>query len=519
MKRNVILILTVLALTVALLVPATQVSAEPQSGGTLRFGILRDPEGFDPHINYGTTSTAVQGNIYDTLIEYDETGEFRGALATDWEMEGDQTYIFHLREGVEFHDGTPFTSEDVIASLDRIKDPETNAARHGRIAGLFNYEAVDDYTVRIVLREPDATFLHDLASFTLYIVSARDIENGMNFNRETNGTGAFMLESWEPEGEYVFVRNPNYWQEGLPYLDRLIQIPFQDDQTRVNALISGEVDLIEYVPWQDFDYLESEFSLFTHESLYNGIRLNHNREPFDQKEVRQALNYIVDQQMALDLAFGGHGDIKSGPLQPAGSLYYQEELEGALLPDHEKAMELLAEAGYNSPAEVPPIEFTVAAIAVHSDTAEVVQEQLQAFGLTVNWRTVEVSTMIENRTSGAYVMQQDGLSMANPDPDYLRFLFHSTDGSNHSVGVGFENERLDELFEEGLKTIDFDERKAIYLEIEELLIEESPWIFLFWRPQAEAAHTKVQGYTTVPGGLGMYNLSRFNQIWIDDSVQ
>ncbi len=512
MKRNFLLFVAVIVLVVA-----GTAFAEPKYGGTLRYGLHRDPIGFDPHVSQGMSNHGLLGNIYDTLIEYDENGEFRGALAEEWEIIDGATYIFHLRQGVEFQDGKPFSAEDVIATFDRIRDPDTNATHYEAFEGV-EYEAIDDYTVKVVLPSPNAIFQHMLASHTAYIVSARDVAEGMDFLTETNGTGPFILTSWEPQGEHVLDRNPNYWKEGLPYLDRIVEIDIVDDGARTNALRSGEIHLMEYVPWYEFDLLELDFDLYLHYGPFNLVRINPTVPPLDNKLVRQALNYIVDRQEILNLAYGGFGEIKDGPLQPTGSFFYFEELEGHYTKDHDKALALLREAGYERPEDLPTIELSVAPIMVHSETAQIVQQQLTAFGVPIQWKTVDTAQAVANRTSGTYMLQQDGLSMTWPDPDYLRHNFHS-EGWGHARGVGFKNERLDELLEAGLRTVDMEERRELYFEAEQILLDEAPWIFLFWRPQAEAAHPSVQGYKILPANLGGFNVNRFEYIWLDDSIR
>lgn len=493
--------------------PSTPSAVEPRHGGTLQFGVPRDAISLDPHITQGSTSGSIQGNIYDTLVEYDEQGGFRGALAERWEVPDNTTYIFHLRQGVSFHNGAAFGARDVIATLDRIKNPATKATRKAMVDNMASYEMVDSHTVRITLKQADATFLHALASESSFIASAQDIAAGMDFVTKTNGTGPFLLESWEPQAHYTLKRNAKYWKPGLPYLDGILATPIQDDKARMNALRSGVVDLVGTVPWQESDALEADFQVFRHESVFNMVRLNNGRPPLDNKLVRQALNYVVDREAVLALAFGGRGRLMDGPLQPYGSPFYNADRAGHYRKDHDKARELLRAAGYNSPADVPPLEFTVANLTVHSETAQVVQNQLKEFGLQVTWKSVEVPVMNNNRVAGTYVLQQDGLSMSWPDPDFLRPLFHSS-GTAHAKGVKFANARLDELLSKGAQSIDLAERQRVYREAEAIVLDEAPWIFLFWRPGAEAAHPKVRGYTVIPGGLGSFNLNRMEYIWL-----
>src|SRR5690625_575876 len=154
-----------------LLLVFSQLALAQNHGGELRIALHRDPSRLEPNISQGSTSTSVQGNVYDTLVQYDETGAIVPALATEWSVEDEVEYTFHLREDVHFHNGQEFSAADVIASFDRIAAEETGATSAPTVASMASYEAVDSLTVKIVLDAPNAVFLHELASATTYILS------------------------------------------------------------------------------------------------------------------------------------------------------------------------------------------------------------------------------------------------------------------------------------------------------------------------------------------------------------
>lgn len=495
---------------------ATGAMAQGKVGGELRVALHRDPARLEPHISQGASSVSVQGSIYDTLVEYDENGELAPALAESWTITDETVYTFHLRRGVTFHNGQPFTAADVIASFDRIGAEETGATRKATIDSMHSYEALDDYTVRVELKAPNAVLLHELASNASYIVSEADIESGFNFTNQANGTGPFVLESWEPNGKYIVVKNPNYWRPGLPYLDRIVMTPIVDDRARVSALQSGEVHLTEYVPWQYMGLLEFDYEVLPYSDAFNTIRLHHTEGPTANKYLRQALNYIVDREEVLMFAFGGEGSVITGPLQPPGSPFYSKDLENYYVKDHAKALELLTKAGYNSPADVPVLELTSGVIAVHAETAEVVRQQLEKFGLRIRWKSVE--SVRPARVSGEYTIMMDGLGMTWPDPDFLRAYFHS-EGTGHATGVKMSVPELDELLERGINTTDEAKRREIYRQAEEIILDEAPWIFLFWRSQAYAHDRRLHGFALLEGGLGTQSMNRMEHFWLDPSAR
>ncbi|CAN5532095.1 ABC transporter substrate-binding protein [soil metagenome] len=490
-------------------------AGDERQGGTLNFGLLRDAIGFDPHISYGASSSSLQGNVYDTIITYDLEGNLIGGLAESWEISDDGLeYVLSMRQGVTFHEGQSFGAADVVANLDRILDETNGLARRTELSNIDSYEATDEQTVTLSLTQPYATLLAVFATNEVGIASAEWLESGIDPAREMNGTGPFMLDSFEPEVRYTLVRNPNYWQSGLPYLDEINETPIPDDNARVSALLSGEINFVEYVPWQNMAEIDEnpDFTLFKGFDLYNIVRLNTSRPPLDNKLVRQALNYAIDRQAVIDVAFGGEGLPMTNGLFPPGSPWYHDELDGHWSYDPERAMSLLEEAGVD-PTTVT-LDFTVASISVHSDTAQVVQQQLEQLGFTINYIQQDVPSLTERRTTGDYQMMQDGLSLNYPDPDYYSVYF-AIGGTAHAAGIGYENEELTEILARGRSETDPETRKEIYLEFERALMEEAPWIFVLHRPQAEAMAQSVQGYTRIPG-LGLRSEAFLENLWIEE---
>lgn len=479
------------------------------------FGLLRDPIAFDPHINYGASSSSLQGNVYDTLVEYAVDGSLTGALAEGWEASSDGLeYTFTLRQGVTYHDGATFESEDVIATFDRIMDEATGATRRPQLLNVAAYTADDDYTVTLSMTQPFATLLAVLATPETVIADKDWLESGVDPTQNMNGTGPFMLDEFEPNVRFVLVKNPNYWKPGLPYLDRIEQVPIPDDAARVNAIRSGEINFVEYVPWQNMAELndDANYTLYQGFDLYNIVRLNPQRPPLDNKLVRQALNFAIDREAVIAVAFGGQGEEMTVGLFQTVSPWYNQELHGHWTYDPDRAMELLAEAGVD-PTTVT-LDFVVATISVHSDTAQVVAQYLQELGFGINIIQQDVPALTERRTTGDYQMMQDGLSLSYPDPDSYSTYF-AIGGAAHARGVGYENETLDALLAQGRAEVDRDARQAIYLEFERELLEDAPWIFVLFRPQAEASVVTMKGYVRIPG-IGLNTEAYMEYVWIDE---
>lgn len=489
-----------------------QGAGEGRPGGTLTFA-KQGSRPIDPQVDYGIGTGSIQLNVYDTLISPDLEGFLGPGLAESWETQGDNTYIFTLREGVTFHDGSPFTAADVIFSFERMLDEANGASLRPQMELMETFEATDDFTVQVVLSEPYATFLAVLANRAATIVS-RAFEG--DYTSEMNGTGPFMLDSFEPDVKYTLVKNPNYWQAGLPYLDKVELTPIPDESARIAAFQSGQVNFSEYIPYQYMNEVDEDenFTLYKGYDIYNYVRINVNRAPMDNPLVRQALNYAVDRSAHIDIAFGGQGIPMTAALIPTDDpVWYNSELDGHWTYDPDKALALLAEAGYEDPST---LKFTVESSSEpnHLDSAQVLVGQFQAIGISADLVPLESAIRVEKRSNGDYTIMFDGAANQWTDPDFYSLIVAS-DGPVYATGVGYNNPEVDRLLEEGRSTLDEAERKDIYKQLEEVLLEDAPFIFLYWRPQAEACAANVKGYTRVPG-VGYMSVQFLENLWIDE---
>lgn len=519
MTRRTMVVAVLLTLLVGLPALGQTPSAQPSAetckvrGGTLKVGIARDAVGIDPHILYGVTSSSIQGNVYDNLIDFDTQAGMAPSLAESWTQPQPTLYIFKLRRNVKFSDGTPFTSADVAYTFQRIRDPQNRASKQRDLDLLIqSVRTPDPYTVEVRLNFPSATFLNLLMSRDMYMVSKKWAEAGNDFRKAAMGTGPYVLTGFEPNVRFTLERNPTAWNQ--PCIDRIDLLPIQDDRARVNSLKSGQTDFIEYLPWQDaeFFYRERGFKVYRGFDLFNMIRLNTNRPPLNNPKVRQALNFAVNRQSVAIIAFGGLGQPMDGFLMRKDSWAYDQRTSKVWKHDPERFAALLREAGVQPQDLRLTLESTP--LSVHYDTAQVVLQQLRALGVTVDFRVIELPVLLQKRTSGDYMMMMDGLSLPWADPDAYFQYFHST-GSAHAAAAKFKNERLDQLLEEGRRSSDRVRRKEIYAEVERILAQEAPWIFILWRPQAEVGRSFVKGYTRLPGSLGTWSTAFMERLWIE----
>jgi len=482
------------------------------TGGTLQIGNIRAPVGLDPNVNFGITSYELQGSVYDTLVRYAPDGTLSPGLATAWSQPTPTTYLFTLRRNVRFQDGTPFAASDVAFTFQRIADPRVHATRGPDLQNVLDrVEGRGPYTVEVRLKRPQVSFLNLLASPDMYIVSASWAASH-EFRQEMNGTGPFRLVSYEPDVRYVLERNPAAWAP--PCLDRIEIRPIPDDRARAAALLSGQVNFVDSLPWQAVEQVMRQrgYRVYRGHDIFDFVRLNPTRPPLDNPQVRQALNFAIDRQALSFVAFDGEAVPMNGFLVVQGSWAYNPQTSRAWTHDPARALSLLRPAGYARPQDLR-VAFESWSGSVHLDVAQAIATQLKQLGIGVDLRVIEAPALYQKRVTGDYMMLMDGLGLPWNDPDAYYDFFHSG-ASGYAAGVRFKDARLDALLEEGRATSDRGRRKAIYADVERLLARDAPWLFGVWRPEAEAARSTVQGFVRMPDGLGSYSMTEMGRLWI-----
>lgn len=494
MKRFLVLV------ALALLVTAF---AQPKMGGVLRAGMQTDPVGLDPHTTQATATRNMLENVYDTLVMFDSQMQIVPALAESWETSEDGlTWTFTLRQGVTFHDGSALKASDVAFSLNRIKDPALASPRSGDFEVVESVTAPDDSTVVITLTSPFSPLLSKLAQ-SLNVIVSEAVANANNndLNNVVVGTGPFTFVEYVPQTKLELAKNPNFWgtdADGnqLPYLDGIIFQFYPEPTARTTAIQTGNADWIEYVPAADVEILRADSNLQVIGGLSNNFRtiyLNVTRPPFDNKLVRQALSYAIDEQAIVDVAlFGTGGVAATGTTVPVGQFYAIESspYNGR---DVERAKELLTEAGF-----ADGFEFDLYVTSTYDflrTPAEIIQSNLAEIGVTVNivaedWN-VYLPKVLEHDFT-ATILGESGQS--DPD-DFLYDVFRTEGGGN--LGL-YSNPELDALLDQGRQVADQEERKAIYLQAQELILDEAPQIFLFHSAQYEALRSNVKGFEHFP---------------------
>lgn len=504
--------------------PALEQEATVQD--TLIFGRGGDSVALDPGIVTDGESLKIAQQVFDTLLSYEPgSTKVQPSLAESWEVTEDGlTYTFKLRQGVKFHDGTDFNAEAVVFNFERWGNPGSEYKFEGDsfdyYDSMFGSEesrvikevtAVDEHTVQFTLNQPQAPFLQNIAMSSFGIASPTAVkEKTTNFKSEPVGTGPFVFKEWKRNDSITLEKNPDYWQEGLPKLNKVIVRSIPDNTARFNALQNGEIDIMEDLNADDLTVLESNANLQKIErpSFNVGyVGFNTKKKPFDDKKVRQALNHAVNKQAIVDAFFGGSAQVAKNPLPPTLWGYNDEVQDYAY--DPEKAKALLAEAGHpDGIAETLTFYAMPVSRPYMPDgrkVAEAIQADLAKIGVTVSIQSPEWATYLDDLKVG----EKDDLYMLgwtgdNGDPDNFIYTLLDKDtipGNNRSFYV---NEELHTILVEAQKEVDQDKRAELYKQAQVIIKEDAPWIPLVHTTPLMAASSNLKGYTPSPTGSEPY---------------
>ena len=479
---------------------------EPKYGGSLKIAMSAESFGLDPALFFSTVDIIMSLSFYDNLLMIQPDLSRKPMLATSWEANDDLTsYTFHLREGVKFHHGKEFKAEDVIFTYNRILDPELGSPGRPLIAGIVNMVALDDYTVRFDLDAPNAFFPDATASHIMRILPADvDVER---LTLEEFGTGPFMIEEHLPDERTVVVRNPDYWEEGRPYLDEIVYQLIPEGATRDLALKNGDVDLVFQLNPQSAPGLNAHpETTVLKSSLAGGLNyalvMNNSIPPFDNLLVRKAMQAATDRETITQVASQGLGVIAYDHAIPARDpLFASQYAPPAYDPD--LARSLLEQAGYSDGIDVTL--YTADINAGYIELAVAFKESAAPAGIRVDVERVPADGYfyeywsVKPLTIGSWPIE--------PNPDALLSL--QLLGGSPWNGAHYNNPTFEELLINARGQTG-EAQKETYAEVQRLLIDEVPRLVIANVPSLLGARTDVR---MDPHPLGWLLVT---DIWLDD---
>lgn len=472
-------------------------------------------------------------NIFDRLVdvEVDADGNSKivPSLAENWDISDDGLeYTFHLRQGVKFHNGNDFTAEDVAYTfhrmltveggvntefIDQIKGADELLA--GETDTLEGVEVVDDYTIKVTLKEPFAGFLASISSPGVSIYDSEATEEaGDQFGMDpavTVGTGPFEFSSWSFNNQLVLTCNEDYWK-GASKLPGVVIKIIPDTETQSMMFESGELDIL------DLDYAADSVDRFTEtypDQIVQGPRvgivyftMNFNKEPFQDVRVRKAVQMSIDRQAILDALYGGRGQVEQG-IFPHGLIGFNSDQE-EIKYDPEAAKALLAEAGY-----ADGFDMEIAADSSASDTMtmalEIVSDQLAEVGIRAEIKNYDESTWLETRKSGELGSFMSTWSADYNDPDNFIYTFFGNEEKTKIRSINYPDTEVMNRVAKARTIVNEDERLAEYKALEEKIAhEDAAWVPMFSRLHLFAVSKRVEGFAPLWSGLSdqlFYNVS------------
>jgi peptide/nickel transport system substrate-binding protein len=479
---------------------------------TLVVSIAADPTGLDPEAVLNNTSGFIMSTIYDGLIRYKSgTVETEPGLAQSWDVSADAlSYTFHLRKAVKYHDGTPFNAQALIATLDRqLNKNDPNYIGHAGPAenladftygSVASYRAIDDSAVEFKMKEPSAALLASLAMVWNGVVSPTAAAN-KDFRNHPIGSGPFIFREWRQRDEVVLDANPDYWR-GKPMVDHLVFKEFPDSQAALLALRRGEVQIMGDVATPVISSIRSDpnLILLTQPGLaINGMAIPNDVPPFNDKRVRQALNFAVDKEAIGRALYGGLSTPMASPL-PEAQWGFDRTMTGYPY-DPAKAKELLAAAGVRPGFKVELLAYSTPRgyNPAGPDLAVALQGYFQKVGIEADVRKLDIGAFLATVRSGKYRgLFLSGFSGDNGDPDnFMSSLFDS-----RQMPVGdtshYKNEAVERLMTEAARLPDQDKRLALYKSIQRQIMDDAPWVFVNSVIQVRAARKEVRGFGLNP---------------------
>ncbi|HEY3057938.1 MAG TPA: ABC transporter substrate-binding protein, partial [Chloroflexota bacterium] len=461
--------------------PTTAPATAGKKGGKLTWALEQDPVHLIP---YGAVPTANMWGkefMYDSLIAWDRNLQIQPALATEWSAPDDHTYVFKLRQGVKFHDGSEVTADDVKWGIEAQADPPPPGIKTQYPAKITSIDAVDKYTVRINMSGPDPSVIGYFAWQRYTPVTPKGIYDKINVLTQGIGTGPYKLVEFVPNDRVVYTRNPDFWNKDLPYLDEITFKVLPDEQARVAALRSGAIDGATFTP-DVARTMANDRNLTVLKGLYAAHKeiqfvLKDPKNPWSDARVRQAINHAINRQDIIDKVFGGDA-VYSSIIPPGyGDWPLSEaDLKGNYLKyDVDKAKALLQQAGFGSGFEMelqsinPPRYIT--------QSAEVVSEHLKAVGIKANVVPLEIGTFAKNNADGSYAGAQLTARGMRGDPNGYVTEFHpKTPIFATWFQGGLDNQELTKTLDDALLTPDQAKRKMLYTRAQQILLTELPHI-------------------------------------------
>ncbi|MBI2094967.1 MAG: peptide-binding protein [Candidatus Omnitrophica bacterium] len=477
---------------------------------------IAEPVNLIPFFATDSASAQISRLVFNGLVKYDKDLRLTGDLAERWDVLDDGLVIlFHLRKGVRWQDGAPFTAEDVEFTFQRLTDPAVPTPYGGDFEKVKSLRVLDPYTVEVTYKEP---FAPALASWGMGIVP-RHLLRGENllsagFARKPVGTGPYRLSRWKSGEKLELEANPDYF-EGRPFIDRYVCRIVPDPATIFLELLTENLDSAGLTPLQyrrqtQSVFFEKTFAKFRYPShAYTYLGYNLKNPLFSDRRVRKAIGMAIPKKEIIDVTLLGLGRVSTGPFLP-GTWACNPEVQPTVF-DPEKAGLILREAGWRDSdgdgvLEKEGKKFSFSILTNQGNetrkmSCEIIQKSLREIGIEVQIHVVEWGTFLKEfidkkRFEAALLAWQ---LPEDPDP---YDIFHSSRADGGFNFISYASPEADRLLEEGRRLISENERAGVYHRLHEVLNEDEPYTFLYVEDALPAVHRRFRGVEAAPAGIG-----------------
>ncbi|TVR27504.1 MAG: hypothetical protein EA389_02735 [Ilumatobacter sp.] len=471
---------------------APEPEEQPEQGGEIVVATLFEPFGLDVKTLVGNVFDGTVSNaIYSSLMVYDANREVVPQLAQSLESDDQQVWTLTLHPGIEFSDGTPFDADAVKFNLDRHADLEENSRAYQNARNISEVTVIDDTTLEIVLDFPWAAFPETLAGNLGKVGSPTAIQADPDgFNRNPVGAGAFVLDEWATGERIVLDRNPNYWVDGQPYLDRIVVRAVPDTQTRIVSAEIGEIDIAQSVNGAEIaEAPDRGLAGYPGEGPGITIWMNNSAPPFDDVRVRRAALMALDKRTIFDVVYGGAGQYPPNQFIVSNDSEFsaRDEID---YPEYDPAAAAALIAEYE--AENGPVSFTYSCYGQSDlvNLAQIAQQMWAAAGIDVEIEIKDQLSVILDVLTGNYSISCFGAT-GQEDPDLAFYgQLHSDSATNYAL---YANPAVDEALDAGRRTADFDERYEAYLVVQQALADDVPFFQVVTSPWGWFGNPQIGG--------------------------
>jgi len=484
--------------------PAKQPAGSPVKGGTLTIAETTDIDSFDPFYQVENNVSTMRA-FTDTLVRYNEKLDPQPELAESWQLASDAKSItLKLRQGVKFHSGREMTADDVLFSLKHVQNKANGSQLIDLFKAITGATAADAHTVTLSFNQPYVAVFDALDVFFVL-----DSAKATDLKKQPAGSGPFILSDRVPGDRAVLKRFDGYWRKGQPFLDQVIHRSIPDESSLVASLKAGEVDIVRQPPLQQFQQLRSQSGIKTDPGLIGDsgvdIAMNVTKKPFDDKRVRQAMNWATDRAQWVKTILYDASPISDLPFPPYSTGYF-DDLAHQYSYNLDKAKQLLTEAGYGSGLKIAAItsgQQWPSTVAL----AQIVQASLAQIGVQVTLQNLDPAAFYDRDHASTFDMMFHVFGRANKEPVTL-FGGAIVWRPKNNVTL-FSSPQYTDLIARANAELDVAKRKALYRQIDQIILDECWTVAAGFQPRPWAMRERVQNFAYDRQGVPL-----LDQMWL-----